>query len=98
MKVYGAIDLHSNNSVVGLVDEDGRMVLEKRLPNKLPLILEQFLPYQLALQRIVVEPTFNWYWLVDGLMEAGYAVHLANTAAIQQYEGIKHTDDYSDVC
>ena len=48
MKVYGAIDLHSNNSVVGLLDEDGRMVLEKRLPNKLALILEQFLPYQPA--------------------------------------------------
>ena len=30
-------------------------------------------------------------------MEAGYAVHLANTAVIKQYEGIKHTDDYSDV-
>jgi transposase len=45
---------------------------------------------------VVVESTFNWYWLVDGLMEAGYRVHLANTAAIQQYAGLKHTDDHSD--
>lgn len=29
-------------------------------------------------------------------MEAGYRVHLANTAAIQQYEGIKHSNDFSD--
>jgi hypothetical protein len=25
----------------------------------------------------VVESTFNWYWLVDGLKGHGYEVHLA---------------------
>jgi hypothetical protein len=45
---------------------------------------------------MVVESTYNWYWLVDGLMAEGYKVHLANTAAIQQYEGLKYTDDHSD--
>jgi len=44
----------------------------------------------------VVEAPYNWSWLVDGLMEHGYRVHLANTAAIQQYEGLKYTDDNSD--
>jgi len=29
-------------------------------------------------------------------MESGYRVHLANTAAIQQYQGLKHTDDAHD--
>lgn len=29
-------------------------------------------------------------------MEAGYPVHLANTAAIQQYEGIKYSNVFSD--
>jgi len=43
-----------------------------------------------------VESTYNWYWLVDGLMEQGHKVRLANTAAIQQYEGLKYTDDHSD--
>jgi len=43
-----------------------------------------------------VESTFNWYWLVDGLMAAGFTVHLANTAAIKQYEGLKHSDDEKD--
>ncbi len=45
---------------------------------------------------IVVESTFNWYWLVDGLMDADFTVHLANTSAIRQYEGLKHTDDRHD--
>ena len=29
-------------------------------------------------------------------MAAGYRVHLANTTAIEQYKGLKHTDDESD--
>jgi len=32
----------------------------------------------------------------DALMEGGYKVHLANPAAIQQYSGLKHTDDKHD--
>jgi transposase len=43
-----------------------------------------------------VESTYNWYWLVDGLMAAGYRVHLVNTAAVKQYEGLKYTGDDSD--
>ncbi len=35
--------------------------------------------------------------MVDGLKEGGYAVHQTNTAAIQQYEGLKYADHYSDV-
>jgi transposase len=45
---------------------------------------------------VVVESTYNWYWLVDGLAERGYTMHLANTVAIQQYDGLKHRDDESD--
>ena len=29
-------------------------------------------------------------------MKKGYRLHLANTAAIQQYNGLKYTDDHSD--
>jgi len=96
MKLYGAIDLHSNNNVTVLIDEQDQVVYQKRLPNDLPLIAQQLSGYQDALQGIVVESTFNWYWLVDGLMDQGHKVHLANTAAIQQYEGLKYTDDHSD--
>jgi transposase len=96
MALYGGIDLHANNSVVVVIDEQDRVVYQKRLRNELPEILSALAPYQATLQGIVVESTYNWYWLVDGLMAAGYRVHLANTAAIQQYEGLKYTDDQSD--
>src|SRR4029453_870094 len=52
--------------------------------------------YHREIEGVVVESTSNWYWLVDGLMEAGYRVHLAHPAAIQQYNGLKYTDDHSD--
>jgi transposase len=96
MKLYGAIDLHSSNNVVVVIDEQDKVVYQKRLPNDLAMIVEQLSPYRSSLEGIVVESTYNWYWLVDGLMEHGYRVHLANTAAIQQYEGLKYTNDHSD--
>ena len=88
--------MHSNNNVTVLSNEKDEVVYRKRLPNDLKLILGQLAPYQSKIEGIVVESTYNWYWLVDGLMEQGYRVHLANTAAIQQYNGLKYTDDDSD--
>jgi transposase len=96
MKLYGGIDLHSNNCVFNLVDEEGQVHLKKRLINNLDAILNLLDPYRDDLVGLVVESTYNWYWLVDGLMEAGYKIHLANTTAIQQYSGLKHGDDDSD--
>jgi transposase len=95
-KLYCGIDLHSNNSVVVLIDAENRVVYEKRLPNALDAILFELSRYKKKIAGVVVESTFNWYWLVDGLQEEGYKVHLANTAAIKQYEGLKYTDDKSD--
>lgn len=96
MKLYAAIDLHSNNSVLVVIDEEDRVVLEKRVRNDLALILEQFEPYRATLSAIAVESTFNWYWLVDGLMDAGYEVKLVNTVAVKVYDGKKHTGDEHD--
>jgi transposase len=96
MPLYGGIDLHANNSVIVLLNEQDQVIYQRRLANHLPTILEQLAPYHSDLKGVVVESTYNWYWLVDGLMEADYRVHLANPAAMQQYGGLKYTDDHSD--
>lgn len=96
MKLYGGIDLHSNNSVFSIKDETGVVIARRKLPNDLPRIFLFLEPFQKQLTGLVVESTFNWYWLVDALIEAGLHVHLANTAAIQQYSGLKYADDNSD--
>ncbi len=95
-KLYCGIDLHSNNSMVILIDDEDRVVYEKRLPNTIEIILFELSRYKKKISGVVVESTFNWYWLVNGLQDGGYEVHLANTAAIKQYEGLKYTDDKSD--
>jgi transposase len=96
MTWYSGIDLHSSNSVVVVTDEMDRVVLERRLPNDLSQIVAALEPYRAQLAGVVVESTYNWYWLVDGLQAAGYRVHLANTAAIKRYEGLKHSGDETD--
>jgi transposase len=96
MSLYAAIDLHSSNSVLAVMDGDGKALLQCRRPNDLPRLLADLAPYQQDLTGIAVESTYNWYWLVDGLMDHGYTVHLVNTTAIPQYDGLKHGDDHSD--
>ena len=96
MPLYGAIDLHANNNYLVVIDETDELVEAKRLPNDIELVRRALGPYRLQLVGIAVESTFNWYWLVDGLEESGYKVHLVNTLAAQQYKGLKYTDDKSD--
>ncbi len=93
---YCGIDLHGNNSMVVVVDEGGKPVYRRRLPNELRRIDMALAKFRDEIHGVVVESTFNWYWLVDGLMELGYQVHLANPAAMQQYKGRKYSDDDSD--
>lgn len=94
--LYAGIDLHSNNSVLVISNEKDVVVYEKRLKNDSNTIVRALEPYASVLAGVVVESTFNWYWLVDRLHAAGHRVHLANTVAIQQYSGLKHGDDKSD--
>ena len=93
---YSGIDLHSNNCVVVVTDEQDHVLEEKRVPNDLVVIVKLLEPHREDLAGVVVESTYNWYWLVDGLMEAGYAVKLAIPAAIKQYAGLKHSGDETD--
>lgn len=96
MTLYGGIDLHGNNNVVVVIDEEDHVMFKKRLPNHLPTIVDHLSTYRADLKGLVVESTYNWYWLVDGLMDAGFCVHLANPVANQQYSGLKYSDDDSD--
>ena len=95
-ELYAGCDLHSNSNLVGVIDGQGKRVFKKKLSNDLGWIREALVPFKEELVGIVVESTYNWYWLVDGLMEEGYRVHLANPSAIQQYSGMKYSDDRHD--
>jgi transposase len=93
---YCGIDLHSNNNVLGVIDSAGNRLSIKKIANDLEAVKKALEPFAANLEGIVIESTYNWYWLVDGLQEAGFKVHLANTSAIEQYSGLKHVDDETD--
>lgn len=90
------IDLHSNNLVVGIMDQDGKRVGQQKLPCELKAVVKFLAPFKKRLEQVAVESTYNWYWLVDGLQALGYPVVLANPAAMEQYRGIKHAGDTHD--
>ncbi len=96
MSHYCGIDLHSNNHVVVVIDDEDKRRYERRMANDLSLTLRALLPFKDTLVGIAVESTFNWYWLVGGLQEAGFHAKLVNTLAVKQYEGLKHSDDVHD--
>ncbi|MCG6937423.1 MAG: hypothetical protein LJE83_04535 [Gammaproteobacteria bacterium] len=68
MKLYCGSDLHSNNSVVVILDEADKVIYQKKLNHDLFSILQQLSVYKNAITAIAIESTFNWYWLADGLM------------------------------
>jgi transposase len=82
--------------VVVVINENDKVLYERRHANRAQEILEVFEPFRADLQGIAVESTFNWYWLVDALQANEYQVHLANTALMGEYGGLKYTDDAHD--
>ena len=96
MKLYTGFDLHSSNNYLAIVDEKGKRVYKKKLQNDPDCILTTLMPHKDNIEGVAVESTFDWYWLVDLLMEEGYKVHLANPAGIQKYKGLKYSDDVHD--
>jgi len=96
MALYCGIDLHSTNCWITIIDKERKVIRETKVGNDLEAILRFLAPDRAEIEGIAVESTFNWYWLVDGLMDAGYQLHLTNTWAIKQYEGLKYTDDRHD--
>ena len=96
MKVMAGIDLHSNNVVIGVTEMDGKRVGHRKVPCELKEVVKFLAPFRERLEKVAVESTYNWYWLVDGLRALNYPVVLANPAAMEQYSGIKHADDTND--
>ena len=72
MKTYAGIDLHSSNNYIGIIDEHDKRLYQKRLPNQLTYIKQALEPFRDSLQAVVVESTYNWYWMVDGLKAVSY--------------------------
>ena len=95
MKLYGAIDLHSNNNVTVLIDEQDQVVYQKRLPNDLPLIAQQLWAIGIGSRHCC---RVDLQLVLAGRRPDGPGTSCSSGqhCAIRQYEGLKYTDDNSD--
>ena len=94
--LYAGADLHGNNVLLSIRDAEGSSVFRRRVRNSLDAVNAALEPYWDRIVALGVESTFNWYWFVDGLREQGRNVKLGNPAKMEQYEGIKATNDLTD--
>jgi transposase len=78
-----------------VIDEKERKLVMETAPNELPCIL-RLLEEAPRRPSVAVEATLNWYWLVDGLEEAGYKVKLAHTMGLYMITGAKVKTDRRD--
>ena len=95
MKFYCGIDLHARDSFICIIDDKDKIHFDGKIQNQ----IEQFLFHLNSFSprpSVVVESTLNWYWLVDGLMEAGFDVSLAHTLGLYMIKGAKVKTDKRD--
>ncbi|SMF67666.1 hypothetical protein SAMN02745866_04306, partial [Alteromonadaceae bacterium Bs31] len=72
MSLYCGIDLHSNNSVICVINEEDKRLKEVKVDNNSELVIKALSRYKKRLKAVAIESTFNWYWLADELMDAGF--------------------------
>jgi transposase len=94
--LYAGADLHGNNVFLSICNQDGANVFRRRVKANLDAVNAALDPFWDRIEVLGVESTFNWYWFVDGLLEQGRNVKLGNPAKMEQYNGIKITNDLSD--
>ena len=66
MRLYAGIDLHANSHYLGVIDEQSKVLFKHKIVNDLRETVGVLESFGSELMGLVVESTFNWYWLVDG--------------------------------
>src|SRR2546421_2591186 len=95
IKFYCGIDLSARDCHVCVINEQLKIVIDQKLRNELGKVCQLLEPYKTNL-KIVVESTFNWYWLIDGLQAEGFEVVLAHTLGLYLITGAKVKTDRRD--
>ena len=95
MKFYCGIDLHATNSFLCVIDDKDNILLKEKVKNDLGAILYALKSFS-PRPSVAVEATINWYWLIDGLQEAGFDVKLAHAMGLYMITGAKVKTDRRD--
>ena len=78
---YVGIDLHRRRSVIVRMDGEGEVLECVRIENSVPALIE-VVGRAGAGAPVAIEATYGWYWAVDALRAAGFAVTLAHPRGV----------------
>lgn len=92
---YVGMDLHTRSVQICVLDAKGKIAKEVNVSCCMDHILDELAPFGSELM-IAVESTYNWYWLVDGLMDTGYDVRLAHAYGLQMISRARVKTDRRD--
>ncbi len=94
-KYVCGIDLHAQTMAICIMDKNGKTLLKKSIKCEIGLLMALLKPYLKSIT-VVVESTFNWYWLLDELKKKKVHCHLGHALYIKRRMGEKHKRDSAD--
>jgi len=86
---YGAIDLHMRYSWIRIIDSDGTVVREQRIPTCRERFVQAF--EGVGAMRILLETGTESEWVADVLESAGHAVIVADPNFAPMYGSLRRT-------
>jgi len=92
---YTGIDLHKKTSVITTIDESGKVVFRRNLPNQQEQILHYFVSLDAPTQ-IVIEAMCSWHWLYDLLKAHHLNVVISNPLKTKAIASAKIKNDKVD--
>ena len=93
--IYAAIDLHRKRSQVAALDQNGDLVLSRRIansPEAFRAVLDELGPEA----KIALEATYGWDWLAELIEEEGRELHLAHPLATRAIASARVKTDAVD--
>ncbi len=94
--VYIGVDLHRKKSQIAAIDEDGRLVLNRKVrtgPGEMQQLIDELRPQPI---QVAFEATFGWGWFADLLSEVGIEAHMAHPLATKAISSARVKNDAVD--
>ena len=94
--VYIGVDIHRKRSQVAAIDEDGRLVLNRKVrtgPGEMQQLIDELRPQPIE---VAFEATFGWGWFADLLTELGIPAHMAHPLATKAISSARVKNDAVD--
>lgn len=94
--VYIGVDLHRKRTQVAALDENGELLLNRRIrtdPGELQQVFDELSPAPLE---VAFEATFGWGWFADFLSELGIPAHMAHPLATKAISSARVKNDAVD--